>query len=316
MPHPNALKELKTYGLIAQTLDRLADDVDDRYGSGQSVGEATQDLIEFYLAQDIKPILNKIVKDKYAYNRELVAVTIMYLWQAWAYHDSDNLPKHALHKNPEELSWTLPLLQVLIEDRAAGPVELTVRALSEMRDTDETTHNLAETLLAHALSNKSADARLEVVRSVGSLIQMNDNAEWTANSSEIETLIKASEDKDEEVRNWAYFELHKIDNLDKRIANVFRSGIVKEKPESEAALEALVGLAKYDGRLTDEFVCARIRTMDCTALWLDAANESHSTECLEALIDLYQATREEDDQEGINEYWYDQLESIIKYWNN
>ena len=80
MPHPNALKQLENYGPIVEELDKITDLIDERFGKNIEAYEATKELVELSRKYDLRPIIEELSDDNYAYNRELAAVTIWYLW--------------------------------------------------------------------------------------------------------------------------------------------------------------------------------------------------------------------------------------------
>lgn len=323
MPYAKQIEHLKTYGPLATKLDELVDaiyetDYDDRNRSRI----LTTKLFKYCQQKDTPYLLARLADDKYAYSRELVSCVLRYLWESGKYkHIKDRDAYEAWRiEFCKELAWTLPLIEKLLHDTTILSVEIAIRAASEAGDMSQSfrsrdMHELGpiQDKMLELTTHRSPRVRQQAVNYLASVFPYDDDS-MVADIRVHDALIKACYDSDAEVRNWAYFELHiHVANLDDATKQAFLHGLHTEAAESENYLEAVNGLARMGySELVDEIIIARLRTGEAGSGWIDAAEYSHTTDCLDALFALRQWLAEhfpEDNQ-------IETITLVLYYWND
>jgi hypothetical protein len=134
---------------------------------------------------------------------------------------------------------------------------------------------------------------------------------YTLDRSALEGLIKATQDKDEEIRDWACFILHNnVDNLNNEAEQTFERVVEQENQNSDTYMEAVVGLTKM-GHNMDEIICENLARDDCGRGWLSAVELSGSAQCFESLVDLYNRILTKDS----NDFRLEFIEELFTEWN-
>ena len=217
------------------------------------------------------------------------------------------------------MAWILPILRKLFLDKRSGPAELALRTV-EVNFTcyisDEIQKQLRDDLIKLFSNSTSSEVRLQIIQSLPNLYPMNDNAESIFDEPSLECLIKATGDSDTEVRNWACFviRLH-VDNLNSKIEKALEYVLKTEPYDSETYREALIGLARFGRKDIEKIICKQLATGNCKISWFYAVEASQSTDCLLAMLRLYENTLEEADQETIIPAWYEAIEDVLIGWN-
>jgi hypothetical protein len=323
MPHPNVLKQLETYGPMAQELDRLTDQVGDLFGKGASRPEALKEFRDFCKSHDVSDVVVQLAKDKYAYNRELAAITIWDIWMlpyldvTFSVKEPSAAYQNRLADEAKNYAWTKKILFELLGDSKQGPAELALRAVHEMSEVDPDVVLFRKRLCEVFSTSRSPSVRLEVIRCLPDLYPVDDDILQIVDDDAVACLIQATKDSDAEVRNWACFMLWShTDNLSSKIEKALEAVLNSEPYNSEIYCEALTALARFGRADIDDIICEQLAAGTCTVGWFYAVINSHSERCFDSLIALYEQVCAEPDQDGINDVWYDAIESAISDWND
>ncbi|HUC20666.1 MAG TPA: hypothetical protein VMR98_04190 [Candidatus Polarisedimenticolaceae bacterium] len=317
MPHQNAIKQLHTYGPLAARLDSLTDEVDKAGGERELWEAKLKNFIEFFDANKLAGLVEQLSRDPYAYNRELAAATILCLWTGWKiipYNGDMDAHKSQAREHAAKLDWTFPVLARLFADKRLGPVEWAILVASEIEHASEQRIKEYRAHLLRASKSRFSDLRLEVVRRLYNLYPSNDDGRHTLDQPAMDFMISSTKDPDIRVRDWACFELWLcVENLDERAEQAFRRVIRKEHPDSDVYLEAVTGLARMTGgKDVEDIIRANLERDDFGKGWMDAAEQSHSTESLDALLQAHRRLTAEDPSDNR----IGAIEDVLEAWND
>jgi hypothetical protein len=297
MPSKNALKQLQTDGQLALTIDKLTDLIDKTPERSKKAIELIK-LTELNKTNDLSLLVEKLSRDRYAYNRELAAVLIWQLWLYWKflpYEENRKEYQKRIKAYVSTLKWTIPILEQLIWDKAVGPTELAVIATREMEMASPSIRNKFQQLVLHAMNHRSPSVRLEAVRNMVDLYPFHKEG-YVLSGEALAAMIAATYDVDTKVRDWACFSLHNSVEtnsplVEKALSDAFR----REDVDSDTYMEAVIGLAKrgYEGEVTVA-ICKNLTREDCGSGWLDAAEASKSAICLEEVRKMYERLMKKD----------------------
>lgn len=251
--------------------------------------------------------------------REIAAALINYLWCYWMYlpYESNNSKKYekTMRQYAQNLSWTIPLIKKFILDKAEGPVVISLYNIWKMDYAQPEQVKLIRDAVLSITKHKSLEVRKAIVRTLSDYYPSNDEALRTLDKWALQFYIDATYDADEQLRDWALYELwSSVENLNNNAATAFTEAFNRESPESEAYIESVVGMARmglqYDR--IEHLTVANLSQDGCGTGWIDSAEQLHSSECLAKLVDLYERIIGSDH----NDYRLQKLEIVLIDWND
>jgi len=288
MPSKKVFQKMQSYGPIALKLEKLTRRIDEPF-EWDKISRLLSTLAKLNANASLQPVVEALSRDSYAYNRELATNTIRQLWMRWKYlpYDDEKAYRERVKKYISALAWTVPTLELLLKDRAVGPTELAVMALSQMEPASSRMHRTLRPLAVHIMQHSSASVRVQAVQNVYYLYPYGDDG-VILDEAALAAMIAATYDSSEKVRDWAIFTLHNnVQSNDPRVEKAFRDAFHREDPDSDAYMEAVNGLVVQGGEgEVVEVICQNLKREDCGTGWLDAANACKSKKCHEAMKDM------------------------------
>lgn len=321
MPHSNAAKQLQTYGQVAIDLDALTDRitaVKAKHKSGAAKAVYCE-LLDFSTTHDLRPLIAKLAQDKYAYNREIAAVTIFYWWEAWKFtipystaQDKADY-KSAKLAYSKRFAWTFPIVHRLLHDTCVGPIVQAVYAVRELSEIAEQNGDEFRNECIALCGHPSTHIRLSVVSMLTDIFPSNDEARHMLSSAALDCLIKATYDPVEKVRDWACFVLWLgVGNTSQKVEKALIDAMNREDPYSDVYMEAVIGLAGYGNEKALRITCAQFMDDNVGNGWCDAVEQSDAGDCLLALIAAYEKFLQVNPHDSRLPF----MESVIEDWND
>jgi hypothetical protein len=251
--------------------------------------------------------------------REVAAMLIRYLWFYGKYlpYDSNNrlMYEKDMQAYARSLSWTIPLIKSFILDKATYPVIKSLYDIWEMKYASNQEIELIRDSVLSIVGHKSSEVRKNIVRTLVDYYPINDEALHILDKRALEFYINSSYDSDEQIRDWSLFVLSSsIENVNDETAKAFIAAFNRESQQSEAYVEALVGLARmgleYERILP--LITINLSNEGCGTGWIDAAEQVHSGELLEGIIEMYERiTKIDQDDNRLQS-----LEIALRDWND
>jgi hypothetical protein len=268
---------------------------------------------------DAQAVIVRLSRDSRTDVREIAASLIDYLWRYWKsmpYHEDKKSAYEKTAQNyARSLSWTIPLIKDFILGRATQPLLISLYTIWEMEYAKPTEiASLRDAVLSIAKHN-SVEVRKALIRTLANYYPDNGEALHILDEQAFQFYIDATYDSNEQVRDWALFELHtSIEDHSRKAAHAFAAAFERESPESEAYVEAVVGMAKL-GLQYDKLTAVIMDSLSqehCGTGWFDAADYVHSEEmrtALSGLRDKISQTNREDERLPL-------LNDILNNWNH
>jgi hypothetical protein len=254
--------------------------------------------------------------------REVSASLVNYLWKYWKdiKWDFDDDPKyhkynHAMKAYADKLSWTLPLIEKFLGDKAQNPIVVSLYNIWELEYVPKSTIAKLRKAAVKLTDTKFLETKRSLVRTLVDYYPSDEEARSILDDQALQFYVNSTYDPNEQVRDWALFELHlRVGNLNDAAAKAFLTAFDRESPESEAHVEAAIGMArmglKYERLIP--VILDNLAKDSCGTGWLDAAEYASNEEILLALIDLYKRIVNIDSEDTR----LDKLEILLYYWND
>ncbi len=268
---------------------------------------------------DAQNIIAQLSHDSRTDIREIAAALINYLWRYWKYipyhEDKKSEYEKTIQNYARRLSWTVPLIKAFILDKAEQPVLISLYNIWEMEYAKPTEIALLRDAALSVTKLRSIEIRKALVRTLADYYFDNDKALHLLDKPALQFYIDATYDSDEQIRDWALFELHtSVENLNDQAAKAFLDAFDRESPESDAYMEAAIGMARMrlEYNHLKPVILDNLSQTYCGSGWFDIAEYMHTEEIFKALNELHDKIYKYD----ANDRRLPSLKEILEMWDN